>query len=121
MDLVIEFFSYLIQVGFWYVIMSFVINLLFKDKHEELMRQKEELINRVNQLVHRIQQEKHGDMYYWFDQDSNEFLAQGKNDEEIRKQLLQRFQGHIFLLDEHRAMAGPELKVLPIKDLTLKS
>ncbi len=116
-----DFLIFLAEIAFWYFIFSMLFRFLFAKKQKELLQQHEELVDKITNLIHRIKQEKHGDVYYWFDADTDNFLAQGKSDDEIRKHLLSRFKGHIFLIDDEKAMAGPELKIMPIKELTLKS
>ena len=124
MDIISEvssFFLFLLQVLFWYVVFSFIFRLIRGNADKEFEKEKEALVKKVNEMIHRIKQEKHGDCYYWFDADSEEFLAQGRDDEEIRQHLLKRFSGHIFLLNDEKALAGPELRTMPIQDLTRKS
>lgn len=124
MDIISEvssFFLFLLQVLFWYVVFSFIFRLIRSNADKEFEKEKEALVKKVNEMIHRIKQEKHGDCYYWFDADSEEFLAQGRDDEEIRQHLLKRFSGHIFLLNDEKALAGPELRTMPIQDLTRKS
>ena len=124
MDIISEvssFFLFLLQVLFWYVVFSFIFRLIRGNADKEFEKEKEALVKKVNEMIHRIKQEKHGDCYYWFDADSEEFLAQGRDDEEIRQHLLKRFSGPIFLLNDEKALAGPELRTMPIQDLTRKS
>jgi hypothetical protein len=49
-------------------------------------------------------------MYYWFDADDNEFLAQGKRFEDTKDQLKKRFPTHIFFVttgDKKYKIASP--------------
>ena len=39
-------------------------------------------------------------MYYWFDQDNNKFLAQGRTTEEIITVIKTRFPDHIFYFEK---------------------
>lgn len=121
METAIDFLIFLSQVAFWYFVTSVVLRLVFRKKDQELEEQREELIDKITKIIHRIKQEKHNDMYYWFDADTDRFLAQGRTDDEIRQHLLSRFKGHIFLINDDQAMAGPELKLMAISELTYKS
>lgn len=116
MELVIEFILFFIELMFWVFVIDFVVSKLFGSR-KEAAEEREELIKEVAKKIHQVKQEKHGDAYYWFDADTDQFLAQGCTDEEIRVHLLERFKGHIFLLDEKRAMAGPELKLMPVDQI----
>lgn len=60
----------------------------------------EQLIKRLDEIVHRVRIEHDKDTYYWFDQDNNKFLAQGKTTEEIIDHIKARFPDHIFYLEE---------------------
>jgi hypothetical protein len=82
--------------------------------------ERDELVKKVMGMIHQVKQEQHGEVYYWFDADTDAFLGQGKTDDEIKEHLKQRFKGHIFLLDEDRALAGPDLKLTPVKELKLQ-
>lgn len=75
-------------------------------------------LNRMNKIrdkfekvIHAVKIEQHHETYYWFDNDSLEFLAQGKDINEIRSRLLERFNGHIFIVNETEVWAGPNLEV----------
>lgn len=91
---------------------------MWKQVQDELPN-REELAKQVLKMMHRVKQEQHGEIFYWFDADTDAFLGQGTTDDEIKEQLKQRFKGHVFLLDDDRALAGPDLKVTPVKELKL--
>lgn len=113
----VEFISFVFQILFWMVVWHFVIKFaraFIAPKEEE----REELIKKVMSVIHQVKQETHGDLTYWFDAESDAFLAQGKSDDEIKEHLKGRFKGHIFLLDETRAWAGPDLKLVPISEIS---
>jgi hypothetical protein len=59
----------------------------------------EQVIERLNDIIHEVRVETHGDdMHYWFDSHSDEFLAQGRDFDEIVSVLKVRFPDHIFLV-----------------------
>jgi hypothetical protein len=60
----------------------------------------EQLKKHLDEILHRVVIEENGNMYYWFDQDDNEFLAQGTTTEEIIDALKKRYPDHIFYLQE---------------------
>lgn len=67
-----------------------------KDANEELQKR---LIKRLDEIVHRVRVEQDNGTYYWYDQDNNKFLAQGKSEGEIIDVLKKRFPDHIFYLE----------------------
>ena len=66
---------------------------------------------RLNEIVHVVKQEKHGDMYYWYDQDNEQFLAQGRTLNEITDVLKSRWNRHIFVISDKEMMIGPEFDI----------
>ena len=70
------------------------------------------IIKRLNEIVHRVEIEQQNDMYYWYDLDNKEFLAQGRNTEEIVVVLKQRFVDHIFVLNDEHIMVGPNFDLV---------
>ncbi len=114
-----EFITFVLQIVIGLAIGRFIGGLIVNAlTRKDVEAEKEKLVQKVMQQVHRIKQEKHGELFYWFDADSDQFLAQGQTDDEIRQHLLERFKGHIFLIDNEKAMAGPDLKIVPISSLT---
>lgn len=59
-----------------------------------------EVMKKLNDIIHQVLVEKHGDVEYWYDKDSKEFLGQGTTLEEVANALRARFPDHIFLLKE---------------------
>jgi hypothetical protein len=116
MEFIVEFSLFFIELMFWVWIAELVILAIIGSKKSR-QQEREELIQEVIKIIHTVEEEKHGDLSYWFDADTGAFLGQGCTEDEIRVHLLERFKGHIFLLDEKRAMAGPELKIVSIDQL----
>jgi hypothetical protein len=116
-----ELLGFVINCVLWYVFFSIVFKVYdvwkaVKNDNPE----RAELVKKVMGMIHTVKQEQHGEVYYWFDADTDAFLGQGKTDDEIKEHLKQRFKGHIFLLDDDRALAGPDLKLTPVKELKLQ-
>ena len=72
---------------------------------------------RLNEIIHVVKQEKLGDMYYWYDQDNDQFIAQGRTLDEITDVLKARWNRHIFVISDKEMMIGPEFDIYEI-DLT---
>lgn len=85
------FYSILLYI-FMYLIFRFM--KAFNDAKEEQINEK---IKQIEQYVHIVKVEKHGEFYFWYDETTNDFLAQGKNEEEIIKVLRERFPRHHFI------------------------
>jgi phenylpyruvate tautomerase PptA (4-oxalocrotonate tautomerase family) len=124
-EFLISFLDFTFQILFWYVIFTVLINVINVWLDRRLSsyskEERQEIIKRVSEMIHNVRQEQHGDVHYWFDKDSAEFLGQGRNDDEVREHLLKRFKGHIFLIDEDRALAGPTLEPISIEKLKLST
>jgi hypothetical protein len=119
-SIVLEFFSFIVQIVLWMIFFEIVLsvmrNLIGK---KEADKELEEAKNKLVSMIHVIKQEKHGDMFYWFDNDNDQFLAQGATKEEIIAHLKSRFPTHIFITDDGtKAIKGPTWQIMPIEDLT---
>ena len=66
----------------------------------------------LEHIIHVIRQEQDGDMYYWYDNDSGDFLAQGRTWEEVVGVLRERFPEHIFVLNRREMIMGPEFEIV---------
>ena len=115
LDFLTEFFWFVLQSVVIYFIVDFLLNLgiglflSFKDTDTEI---RNGIIKRLNEIVHRVEVEKQDDMYYWFDLDNKEFLAQGRTTDEIVVVLKQRFADHIFVLNDEHIMVGPNFELV---------
>lgn len=96
-DTFFEFLTFLVQGILWWFILQtvFAVFLRIQGKKEQHVKH---MIEKLDEVTHRVQVEKHGDMYYWFDADDNEFLAQGKSLEDTIDILKKRFPTHMFFV-----------------------
>lgn len=67
----------------------------------------QELHDYFSQRLHRVRSEQIEGIFYWYDADTDQFITQGKTDDEIRSGLQQRWQEHIFVIGEHHMIMGP--------------
>jgi hypothetical protein len=114
-----EFLVFIVQITFFTLVINFVINLiqaLFEYRKKDEREIEERIVERLNQIVHRVKIEKHNDVFYWFDHDSDEFLVQGKTVEEIVAALKLRFIDHVFVVEDKFIVAGPEFKYVPANE-----
>jgi hypothetical protein len=70
----------------------------------------------LSSIIHAVKSEKHGDVIYFFEEKTNKFIAQGRNDDELIAALKARWRDHIFIVGERHYMAGPDFKMQEIKD-----
>jgi hypothetical protein len=88
-----------------YAVANIVIGMI-QGTREILGIEKIKLLNHINKIVHRVTVEKHNDIYFWYDYDDNEFLAQGVSDDEIINKLKERFPTHIFFLPSNHLVCS---------------
>jgi 3'-phosphoadenosine 5'-phosphosulfate sulfotransferase len=97
MDLSVEQLI-LCAVAFWFLT-QVIFGIL--DAHKIMhLKMRLDTLKELNGLIHQVKIEKYNDMEYWFDQDSDQFLAQGKTIEEVIHNLKASYPNHIFLLKD---------------------
>ena len=69
-------------------------------KNQMLEAEIEALTKKVKQLVVRVNVEKHGDMFYLFEKETDQFVAQGRDLDEIKQILQTRFPQKTFFADD---------------------
>ena len=47
----------------------------------------------LSSIIHAVKSEKHGDVIYFFEEETNKFIAQGRNDDELIAALKARLYG----------------------------
>ena len=106
MEFITEFFWFCVEAVFWYWAISLLVALIFK-RTELKLEEKNEMLAKINSLVHRVRVERHGDTYYWFDDDSDDFLGQGKTSDEVIEHIRSRFPTHLFFLPSYKKVHAP--------------
>ena len=93
----------------WIACTYFVVQLTlgirdhYKSSADELALK---LHKHLDNIIHRVRVGKDQGVYYWYDMDDNEFLAQGSSDEEIVGNLKSRFPDHMFFLPTHHVISA---------------
>ena len=103
----------------WYFIIKGVMALYegyhtikdAKDMHASIHEE-------LDSLIHNVKPEQHGEVLYWFDEETDKFLAQGKDITEIRTHLKERFKRDVFMISDKILMAGPEFEPMDISKQT---
>jgi len=90
--------------------------LEFFDFAQDVSETGEQVKKYLSSIIHAVKSEKHGDVIYFFDENTDVFITQGRNDEELVEGLKARWRDHIFLVSEKYYMAGPDFKMREIKD-----
>jgi hypothetical protein len=62
------------------------------------LKERVETLKRIHGLIHQVKVEKQGEVEYWYDEDDNQFLGQGKTVDEVIEHVKARFPDHIFLI-----------------------
>ena len=76
-------------------------------KNAQLQGQLKDLEQKVKELFVRVNIEKHGDIYYVFEKETDRFVAQGRTAEEIKEIMQKRFPNKTFVAtDEELKESG---------------
>jgi len=97
MEQFVEFVLFCLEVLFWYWLIGAAV-AIWRAYQSAKSDHVTELMEKLTEIIHTVQEEKHGDHYYWFDSDSDEFLAQGATVDDMIAHLRSRFPTHVFLL-----------------------
>ena len=109
-DLVFEFIAFFLNFVFWIFVFSLglaVLKYFLVDKPQNLEIQ-QEWLEKVDEIVHRVEIEKHGEIYYWYDNDDGEFLGQGRSEQECIDHVKKRFPTHLFLFTNNKYIKAPD-------------
>lgn len=106
MELVSEFLIFCLEIAFWYFVASIILALVLNKQNKKLEERKE-LIDQLAQKIHVVNIEEHNNQFYWFDADSDQFLAQGKDLNEIIERIQKRYPTHVFFMPDQRYIGAP--------------
>ena len=88
---------------FWFVVFWLAIKVWQKyltAKNESLVEQINDMQAQIKNSVILVDIEKHNDIFYLYDKDTREFIAQGSNFNEVKKNCEARFKGKSVIADE---------------------
>jgi hypothetical protein len=112
MNLVQDFFEFMLQLAFWYFVFS-VISAVISNHYQTKMELYKNTVDDIRQRIHLVKQEKYGDMHYWFDMETNTFIAQGLTFDEIAAKLKAQFMDHVFITEKF-SLEGPDFVPKPL-------
>ena len=93
----------------WMFVGKLIVDLVFFNKAKKANdKLTEEVVERISAITHIVKVEQHGDVYYWWDNESDEFIAQGKTLEDIVEVVKKRFPQHYFFLNNDFILHGPD-------------
>jgi hypothetical protein len=119
MEEMIGFVLFIAEAAAWYF--AFKTAVAFWEAYgvwKEAKVLEEDLHDKLTKLVHNVKPEKHADVLYWFDDETDKFLAQGKTIDDIRAHLKERYKQDVFLVDGKMLLAGPDFAPMDISDKT---
>ncbi len=64
-----------------------------------------DILKRLRDIIHQVKIEKRGEIEYWYDEHSEQFLGQGKNLDDVVSVLKARFPDHVFLIEDRGGIA----------------
>jgi hypothetical protein len=119
----IDFCMWIFSLICWGLMWYYIVKALsalweIRSIYQEAKDIEASIHERLEKIMHNVKSEKHADVHYWFDGETDRFLAQGKNLEEIRVHLKQRFSEDIFMVNDKLLLVGPEFEPLDISDKT---
>ena len=121
MEIILEFALFCFQIMFWTLIINLVLRAVNDHVNKPSDEEFQELKQKIAKMVHFVQEEHHGNMIYWFDQQTNEFLVQGATTEQVIAQAKSRFPTHVFIIDDCKhTVSGPDWKITPVGELSKK-
>jgi len=93
----------ILDVVLWLFVIWLVMKVIEKylvAKNEILAEQLEDLTKQLKEQVIQVDIEKHGSVFYLFEKDTNRFIAQGTNFDELRDHCVTRFKDKSVVANE---------------------
>ena len=95
--------DFVVDTIFWLVVIWLIMKVWEKyliAKNESLVEQIRDMQSQIKNSVILVDIEKHNDIFYLYDKDTREFIAQGSNFNEVKKNCEARFKGKSVIADE---------------------
>ena len=106
MDILTTLFVFI----FGYLLTKFLISIAVTYLQQRVDRNNK-ILAKLDHITHRVKVEKHGNHFYWFDDDDGEFLAQGETSEDVIANLRMRFPDHLFFLPDEKMVHAPDWSI----------
>ena len=95
--------DFILDTIFWFVIFWLIIKVwqtYVIAKNEALEEQIKEMTAQIKEQIIHVNIEKHGEVFYLFEKDTNRFIAQGTSFDEVKEHCLSRFKDKSVIADE---------------------
>ena len=95
--------DFVVDIIFWLVVIWLVMKVWGKyltAKNEALVEQIKDMQAQMKNSIILVEIEKHDDIFYLYEKDTQEFIAQGTNFDEIREHCKTRFKDRAVVADE---------------------
>jgi hypothetical protein len=95
--------DFVVDIIFWLVVIWLVMKVWEKyltAKNEALVEQIKDMQAQMKNSIILVEIEKHDDIFYLYEKDTQEFIAQGTNFDEIREHCKTRFKDRAVVADE---------------------
>jgi hypothetical protein len=95
--------DFIVDTVFWFVVFWLIIKVwqtYLVAKNELLLAKIKEHNEQVLNNIIQVNIEKHNDTFYLYEKDTQEFIAQGVNFEEVKRHCEARFKGKAVVADE---------------------
>jgi|688.fasta_scaffold05609_17 hypothetical protein len=104
-------FDVILFVVFFYFLLQGIFVFVRIKKNNEVREEIGDLIAKAQEELKKVlvvRVEKHGEMFYLYNQTSNEFICQGKDLQEVRKAYLLRYPNKRALVDDGKDLLFKE-------------
>ena len=105
--------DFIVDVIFWLIVIWFLMKILEKyliARNEILREDLEEISKKIKETIVNVNIEKYGDVFYVFEKETNNFIAQGQSMAEIKEIMQKRFPKKTFVATEdHIKESGLEI------------
>jgi hypothetical protein len=95
--------NFIADVFFWLIAIWLVLKVVERflvARNELLAEQLVDMTRQIKEQIIHVNIEKHGSVFYLFEKDTNRFIAQGANFEEVKLHCLTRFKDKTVVADE---------------------
>ena len=97
--------DFVVDIIFWLVVIWLVMKVWDKyltAKNEALVEQIKDMQAQMKDSIILVEIEKHDDIFYLYEKDTQEFIAQGTNFDEIREHCKTRFKDRAVVANEEQ-------------------
>lgn len=117
MDTINSIIIALLTAAVVYIVVRIVINY-----REFAAAYRQEVSSEIRRRISVISEEEHNGIYYWFDKDTDQFIAQGADAAEIIAHIKTQFKHeHLFILPGlEKGLVTPDCQIVDISQLTIK-